>query len=63
MTDRIVFILLGAGLTFFLAAINFRLGILKELKAELKSFKETAFKLFVTKENCDLKREACNNKE
>ena len=60
MSDRIIFLVLGAAITFFLAAINFRLGVLKELKEDFKSFKEKVFEIFMTKDSCELTRKACD---
>ena len=60
MTDRWIFLGLGAAITFFLAAINFRLGILNELKKDFKEFKDYCYNNFITENTCNLKRKACD---
>ena len=58
--EQWVMLVLGSAITFFLAAINFRLGILDELKKEFKEFKDTAYKTFVSEKDCKLRKEACH---
>lgn len=56
---KIALTVLGIGGAAIMTSIWYRLGVLEEIKTEIK----TMYKLFVSKENCDLKRQACRKGE